>query len=381
MTLSRRHFFFGTLALPALAAKKPAGETPHVLLILAENLPAFVLGCYGNKEVQTPSIDRLAQTGTRFSNHFAAAPLPAPARAALLTGRPAPKAGGATLDQLMAAASYATQAAGNAAEAAKFIDAQTGTKPFCLTVTLSDFSPPYAAGARFADRYAAARFETFAQIPPAANIARDKEMFGANLLPNLRKAAAAATALDAGVGELLAALTRKKLLDNTLIVFTAPTGSLLGRHGLWGAGDASKPVNFYEEVIATPMIWSWPARIAPLGVRPELVSAIDLVPTMCDLTTAEFPTPALPGRSYLPLAQNKPLSKKQPWRSTAFIAYDDGRVARDDRYKLILRNGGQGPNELYDVRVDPRETVNQVDNPQFLSVKTQLTAELKKAGL
>jgi len=86
MNLSRRHFVFGSLALPALAAKKPAGETPHIILILAENLPAWVLGCYGNPAVQTPNIDRLAKTGTRFSNHIAGAALPAPARNALLTG-------------------------------------------------------------------------------------------------------------------------------------------------------------------------------------------------------------------------------------------------------------------------------------------------------
>src|SRR5690349_16931528 len=112
MDLSRRHFFFGSLALPALAAKKPAGETPHIVLILAENLPAWMLGCYGNKEVQTPHIDRLAQTGTRFLNHFAAAPLPGPARASLLTGRTpmqlkdadTPPAGEATLDKLLTSA-------------------------------------------------------------------------------------------------------------------------------------------------------------------------------------------------------------------------------------------------------------------------------------
>jgi len=45
MNISRRHFFFGSLALPALAADKPLGETPNILLILVEGLPAFALGC------------------------------------------------------------------------------------------------------------------------------------------------------------------------------------------------------------------------------------------------------------------------------------------------------------------------------------------------
>src|SRR5215813_11377484 len=87
MTVSRRNFVIGSLALPALAAKKPTGETPNIVLMLVENLPAWMLGCYGNKEVQTPQIDRLAQTGTRFLNHFAGSPLPDPARAVLISGR------------------------------------------------------------------------------------------------------------------------------------------------------------------------------------------------------------------------------------------------------------------------------------------------------
>src|ERR1017187_1521767 len=87
MPLSRRHFFFGSLALPAFAAPKTPGERPHILLIVADRLPAWILGCYGNNEVHTPNLDRLAQTGLRFLNHFACAPAPAPGRATLLTGR------------------------------------------------------------------------------------------------------------------------------------------------------------------------------------------------------------------------------------------------------------------------------------------------------
>src|SRR5690349_15549297 len=129
MKLTRRHFFFGSLALPALAAKKPAGETPNIVLIVAENFPAWMLGCYGNKEVQTPNIDRLAQTGTRFANHFAGSPLPGPAKACLLSGRTAVQlkdsatipSGEITLEKILGGAGYAFQSAAGAAEASKFI--------------------------------------------------------------------------------------------------------------------------------------------------------------------------------------------------------------------------------------------------------------------
>ncbi|MBS1857190.1 MAG: sulfatase-like hydrolase/transferase [Acidobacteria bacterium] len=376
MKLSRRHFFFGSLALPALAAKKPAGETPHIVLILAEHLPAWLLSCYGNKEVRTPNIDRLSLTGTRLMNHIAAHGDPAAARAALLTGMLA--GGGTPVDKLLSGVGYSTHTAASGAEAVRVLEAESGAKPFLLTVTLSGFAPPYPGGAPYLGQFANAKLDTFEQVPPAPNIAAGKEMFTGDLLGNLRAAAAAVVGIDAEVGVITAKLSQKKLLDNTLIVFTSPTGSLIGRHGLWNGSAGSNPPNFYEEVIATPMIWVWPARVAPSNTRPELVSGADLTPTICDLTPADLPAGTYPGRSYLPLVQNKPLPKKQPWRKTAFLA--DGRfgVARDDRYKLVLRDEGKGPNELYDLTADARERVNQYDNPQFLAVRTQLTGELTR---
>ena len=64
-------FFFGSLGRcprwpPLIAATKPVAARPNILLILADELPAWILGCYGNKEIRTPNLDRLAQMGTRF---------------------------------------------------------------------------------------------------------------------------------------------------------------------------------------------------------------------------------------------------------------------------------------------------------------------------
>jgi hypothetical protein len=53
-------------------------------------------------------------------------------------------------------------------------------------------------------------------------------------------------------------------------------------------------------------------------------------------------------------------------------------MARDKRYKLVLRDQGKGPGELYDLSVDPRERTNQYENPQFLTVRTSLAADLSK---
>ena len=51
-------------------------------------------------------------------------------------------------------------------------------------------------------------------------------------------------------------------------------------------------------------------------------------------------------------------------------------MARDNRYKLVLRDGGKGPGELYDLVSDPREKANHYANPQYVSVRDRLAGEL-----
>ena len=378
MTLSRRHFFLGSLALPALAAKKPAGEQPNILLILVDGLPSWILGCCGNTEVRTPNIDRLRQTGTRFLNNSVCAPVAGTSRAALLTGRTSMQlrdassvpAGEIPLDKILAGQGYAVQTADSIAAA----EPVTG-KPFFLTVSYRIEAPYNGVAQKYYDLYAQAKLDTFDREPAAKTAQRDKEML-TGILANQRKAAAAVTALDDEVAALLAKLGQRKLLDNTLVIFTGTCGSLLGRHGLWDSGEASEPVNMYEEVVAPPLFWSWPGHVPAQATRPELVSAYDLVPTLCDLTAAGLPDRKLCGRSYLAIATGKPLPKKQPWRTAVLGHYQNTGMVRVERYKLVLRNEGKGPNELYDISVDPRERVNQYDNQQFLSVRTSLAAQL-----
>lgn len=60
---------------------------PNILFILTDDQGPWAAGCYGNAEVQTPNIDRIAASGVRFDNFFCASPVCSPARASLLTGR------------------------------------------------------------------------------------------------------------------------------------------------------------------------------------------------------------------------------------------------------------------------------------------------------
>src|SRR5437764_5615526 len=70
------------LSIPALAAVRP----PNLLFILTDNHGAWTLGCYGNKEIQTPNIDRLASEGMLFTRAYCNNSVCSPSRATFLTG-------------------------------------------------------------------------------------------------------------------------------------------------------------------------------------------------------------------------------------------------------------------------------------------------------
>jgi arylsulfatase len=67
-------------------AGRSAARPPNIVLIVADDLGWGELGCYGQRVIKTPNIDRLAEGGMRFTQFYAGAPVCAPSRCALLTG-------------------------------------------------------------------------------------------------------------------------------------------------------------------------------------------------------------------------------------------------------------------------------------------------------
>ncbi len=70
-----------------MAGENASALRPNVIFILSDDQGPWAAGCYGNPEIRTPNIDRLAAEGVRFENFFCASPVCSPARATLLTGR------------------------------------------------------------------------------------------------------------------------------------------------------------------------------------------------------------------------------------------------------------------------------------------------------
>jgi arylsulfatase A-like enzyme len=453
--LTRRAVLGSALAGAVMAQRRETGETarerPNILLILADDLASWMLGCYGNREIRTPNIDRLARSGVRFLNHYVVTPICSASRATLFTGRvprqhgihdfltpqpiaeppqgqaapPESFARETMISDVLAQQGYrcgyvgkwhmgndrmpghgyaftATLDGGsspyqnptfyvNGVEQREtgylteittryvtgFLDNLPANQPFFLTASYLNPHTPYDGHPqRYYDLYANVNFETIGWQPAAPNALREKEMLK-DTVGNLRRCAASVTALDDQLPVLLKKLTEKNLLLNTLIIFTSDNGYLLGRHGLWSKGLASDPINMYEEVMQVPMIWSWPGKVPVEATRPELVSFYDFFPSLCEAAQVPAPTGGgRTGRSYAPLAMGRPLPKGQSWPSTVFGHFRNTEMARDRYYKLVLRNGGDGPNEFYDLRTDPQEKQNQFDNLAYLTVRERLIREL-----
>jgi len=448
--LSRRQVL-ATAAAPLFAQKRPAAPRPNIVLIVADDLASWMLGCYGNREIRTPNIDNLARGGVRFLNNFVVTPICSASRATLFTGRvprqhgihdfltanpiaqppqgqaapPASFARETMISDLLAGAGYDcgyvgkwhmgsdenpghgyrfsyTMSGGSRAyqnpemhlngkpvqhqgyltdlktqHALQFLDQQKADRPFFLTLSYLNPHTPYDGHPqKYYDMYAGVNFETTGWEPPAPHALREKGLLK-DTVGNLRKCAASVTALDDQIPMIQRKLREQGLHHNTLIVFTGDNGFLLGRHGLWSKGLASDPINMYEEVMQTPMIWNWAGKSPVEATRPELVSFYDVMPSLCEAAGVDVPAGGnLCGRSYLNLATGKPLPKNQAWPTTVFGHFRNTEMARDNRYKVVVRNNGDGPNELFDLRMDPREKTNQYDNPQFITVRDRLRREL-----
>src|SRR5436190_19532282 len=76
---------FAFLALPARAADEP--RKPNIVLIVADDLGQFELGCYGQTRIKTPHIDKLAEGGMKFHRFYSGNAVCAPSRCALMTGK------------------------------------------------------------------------------------------------------------------------------------------------------------------------------------------------------------------------------------------------------------------------------------------------------
>src|SRR5260370_36224738 len=106
-------------AAGAMAQTRGPARKPNFIIFLADDLGCHALGAWGAPDLKTPNIDALAASGARFTNWYAAAPVCAPSRSSVMTGRypiragvpsngPALKASEQTIASVLKPAGYAT---------------------------------------------------------------------------------------------------------------------------------------------------------------------------------------------------------------------------------------------------------------------------------
>jgi choline-sulfatase len=182
--------------------------------------------------------------------------------------------------------------------------------------------------------------------------------------------------LDAMIGEVLAALERNGLADNTLVVYASDHGDQLGERGLWWKHT------FYEESARVPMIMSWPGVLPAGERRPQVVNLVDLAATMLEALGA----PQLPnaqGRSFLGVAKDA----AAPWVDETVSEYCTDtvpiwtggmavrqRMLRQGRWKLIYYDGY--PPQLFDLTADPDEQTDLAADAAHAPVRDRLLARL-----
>ena len=410
------------LVRPALAANQ---TPPNIVYIITDDQGWKDVGYHGS-DIKTPNIDKLAAEGARLEQYYAQ-PMCTPTRAALMTGRypfryglqtaVIPQGGtyGLALDeytlpQMLKDAGYATAMSGKwhlgqakpeywphrrgfdsfygailgeidhfthkadngtsdwfrngkpikeegydnilfGREAVRVIDEHDGKKPLFLYLAFTAPHTPFQAPKEFIERY--------------SNIADESR----------RTYAAMISVADDEIGKVVAALEKRGMRENTLIVFQSDNGGVV--NALFAGESAVKgklPADngpfrdgkgtTYEGGTRVAALLNWPGKIKP-GVVDEMVHVADMLPT---LATVAGTTPAkskpLDGLDMWPsIADGKP----SPRTEVVYNIDPTGGAVRQGDWKLVWTAMMPPKLELFDISKDPSETTNLADqNPDIV---------------
>jgi arylsulfatase len=268
---------------------------------------------------------------------------------------------------------------------------QQAEAPFFCWVSFNSPHDPYDPPAELADLYREA------QIPEAAGCAAELEnkpayqsrildFFNNNLLyrSDYRKLSkslirrirehylATVTLVDRQIEKILAALEAKGLSDSTLVVFSSDHGDHLGDHGL------PFKETFYQSALMVPLIVSGPG-VATGGRSSAQVNWLDLHATFLALAGIQVPD-HVQGRDISALFADpenlvdRETGQPDPYYQIAFSELLGGAMVRNERYKLVLCDDGDG--ELYDLQEQPLEVNNHFRDPSFREIREQLSGLL-----
>ena len=419
---------------------------PNLVFILTDNQGAWTLGCYGNKDIRTPNIDRLAAEGIRFTRALSNNAVCSPTRATFLTGlmpsqhgihapvsptfMMGPKAYNTideftSLGEVLRDSGYVcglsgkwhlgenlkpsegfsywiTKPEGSTQEfydqkviengqvriekgyttdlwtrkGIEFIE-QNKDRPFFLYLA---YNGPYSLGNlmmnasrnRHAAHYRGKHFTSFPvdAMHPWQHV--NKQFH--NQQAAMERLAAETSGVDDGVGEIMAALKRLGLDENTVIAYASDQGWMGGQNGIWGMGDHVRPFGAHELMMQIPLLFRQPGRIAAGRVEDMLVSNYDFMPTVLSYLGVgdKMPqSPKSPGRDFSFALRGE----KRAWDNVIYYEMETTRAVRTGDWKYVARFP-EGPFELYDMKQDPQERFNLFGQPGTEGKHTELEKRL-----
>jgi arylsulfatase A-like enzyme len=445
--VTRRGFLkmagFGAAALAASrrtrAAEGPApgaAARPNFLVIMADDLASYELGCCGGKNVATPHIDRLAAEGLRFTHAFASEAMCVPIRSSLYTGlyparhgacrnQAASKPDTRSVPHYLRPLGYRVGLTGKVHVRPKEVypfDAVPGFEPNCTALT-ADYT---LGGIRdFMTRDPGQPFCLFvcSTLPHAPWTVGDASKFPpAKLLlppiwmdtPKMRQAfsqyCAEVDALDTQVGDVVRTMEEAGLKDKTVVIFLGEQGSQFP-NAKW---------TLFAPGVSSAVVVRWPGRVRAGAVTDAIVQYEDVLPTLIDLAGG----PAEKGLDGLSFAavltgertefrefafgihNNWPEGRPYPIRSIRSKKYklilnlmpeNDYHekhimdIDREDYWKSWVETAARDPRaagplrrflkrpavELYDVEKDPWELENLAGRPDLAPVRRDLEDRLR----
>jgi arylsulfatase A-like enzyme len=390
MTITLRTGVCAILLIPALAI----AQRPNVVLIITDDVGYADFGSYGARDVKTPNIDRLARQGVRMTD-FYATPMCTPTRAMLITGRYQQRVGleralgsagpsleqglpatGRSLPQLLKNNGYATGLIGKwhlgykseflpnahgfdyfygflsgyvdfythtrgtdgaedlwenttavrdsgyltdliTARSVRFIEQNAG-RPFFLEIAYNAAHWPFQRPDRPAKAAGHAAYQNpHDSVPPTR----------ADYVAMIERA-------DRGIGEVVAALEKRGLSRNTLVIFTNDNG------GEWLSDNSPffhRKQTLWEGGIRVPAIFRWPARLPAGKTVREPAIMMDVTASILAATGTAAPTErALEGRDILPVLAGAMRGEERMLFWRYFSPVRQHRAVRRGDWKLLL---------------------------------------------
>lgn len=383
------------VAILLFSVQSHSKEKPNIIIFFADDMGYADLGCFGNPNIRTPNIDKLADEGIKLTSFYAAAPVCTPSRAALLSGRypihtlpgnlgPGSKNGFPSdepmISEVLKEAGYRTMAIGkwhlghatdDMLPTGRGFDHYFGLpysndmiKPWVNTnVPLYMYEDNKHAWVVNHDQDSlTTKFTAKALEFVGVNSEKPFFLYMPFVMPHLPISTTNAfrgtsegglygdviETIDWSVGEIIPKLQQQNKLDNTLIIFTSDNGPWLRlpdrmlQRGVerWHQGTAGplsgSKQSTYEGGMRVPGIVCWKEQIPGGRISSDIATTLDVFPTLVEAAGAKMPEGKKPdGYNLLPFLKGE---KPSPRNRFYYFRGDMLEAVRDGKWKLRYSN-------------------------------------------